>query len=89
MCWSTGFYKRAARRAIPLSSADINLLTPASMQTPRYVRQQMAGPSLAYAPVLSAIRVSVLVVQGQVDRVANPAVGELTHQMIPGSRLFP
>jgi pimeloyl-ACP methyl ester carboxylesterase len=71
----------------PLSSADVNLLTLASMQTPQYVRKAMAGRPLAYEPVLSAIRVPTLVVQGQADRVVNPAVGELTHQMIAGSRL--
>jgi pimeloyl-ACP methyl ester carboxylesterase len=71
----------------PLSSAEVDLLTLASMQTPPYVRQQMSGRALAYEPVLRAIRVPTLIVQGEADRVVNPAVGEIIHALIPGSRL--
>jgi pimeloyl-ACP methyl ester carboxylesterase len=71
----------------PLSSSEVNLLTQASMQTPQYVRQAMAGRSLTYEPVLSAIRVPALVVHGEADRVVSPAVGKFTHALIADSRL--
>ena len=71
----------------PLPRAEIDLLTEASLQTPLYVRQAMAGRALAYEPVLKAIRAPVLIVQGAADRVVSPATGEFTHAMIPGSRL--
>jgi non-heme chloroperoxidase len=65
----------------------IDVLTAASMQTPLYVRRQLAGRPLAYDGVLKTIRVPTLIIQGDIDAIVPPHTAELTHQLIPQSTL--
>ena len=71
----------------PPTSAELEWLTAASMQTPSYVRKQLGGWPLAYTDVLSSIRVPTLIIQGDIDAVVPPQVAELTHQLIRHSTL--
>jgi len=71
----------------PPTSAELEWLTAASMQTPSYVRKQLGGRPLAYTDVLSSIRVPTLIIQGDIDAVVPPQVAELTHQLIRHSTL--
>jgi len=65
---------------------EADALTLASMQTPLYVRRQLARRPLAYVEALKSIRVPTLVVQGDKDRVVPQAIGAFTHSLIPESR---
>ena len=71
----------------PAAPAEIEWLTAASMQTPLYVRRQLAGRPLAYTDVLKSIRVPTLIIQGDIDAVVSPQVAEITHRLIPHSSL--
>jgi non-heme chloroperoxidase len=71
----------------PATPAEIEWLTAASMQTPLYVRKQLAGRPLAYTDVLRSIRVPTLIIQGDIDAVVPPTIAEITHQLIPHSTL--
>lgn len=63
-------------------------LTAASMQTPLYVRRELAGRPLAYDQVLRAIKVPALIVQGDMDAVVPPHTAELTRRLIPHATLI-
>ena len=69
------------------TSAELELLTAASMQTPLYVRKQLIGRPIAYSDVLRSIRVPTLIIQGDADAVVPPQIAALTHQLIPQSTL--
>jgi pimeloyl-ACP methyl ester carboxylesterase len=69
------------------TSAELEWLTAASMQTPLYVRKQVVGRPLAYTDVLKSIRVPTLIIQGDLDAVVPPEIAALTHQLIPHSTL--
>jgi pimeloyl-ACP methyl ester carboxylesterase len=71
----------------PAAPTEIEWLTAASMQTPLYVRKQLAGRPLAYAEVLKSIRVPTLIIQGDIDAVVSPQIAQITHQLIPHSSL--
>jgi pimeloyl-ACP methyl ester carboxylesterase len=71
----------------PPPPAVIDVLTAASMQTPLYVRRQLAGRPLAYDEVLKGIRVPTLIIQGDIDAVVPPNTAELTHRLVRGSTL--
>jgi len=67
----------------PATPEEIDLLTAASMQTPLYVRKQLAGRPLAYDGVLRAIRVPTLIVQGEIDAVVSPRIADATRALVP------
>jgi pimeloyl-ACP methyl ester carboxylesterase len=69
------------------TSAELEWLTAASMQTPLYVRKQLGGRPLAYADALRSIRVPTLIIQGDIDAVVPPEIAARTHQLIPHSTL--
>jgi non-heme chloroperoxidase len=71
----------------PATPEEIDSLTAASMQTPLYVRKQLAGRPLAYTEVLKSIRVPTLIIQGDIDAVVSPQVADFTHELIPRSSL--
>lgn len=71
----------------PAAPAEIEWLTAASMQTPLYVRRQLAGRPLAYMEVLKSIHVPTLIVQGDIDAVVPPEIAEVTHRLIAHSSL--
>jgi non-heme chloroperoxidase len=71
----------------PATPEEIDSLTAASMQTPLYVRKQLAGRPLAYTEVLKSIRVPTLIIQGDIDAVVPPQVADFTHKLIPRSSL--
>ena len=69
------------------TSAELEWLTAASMQTPLYARKQLIGRPLAYTDVLRSIRVPTLIIQGDEDVVVPPQIAALTHELIPQSTL--
>jgi len=71
----------------PIPAAQVDLLTLASVQTPAYVRQAMSGRPLVDQAVFKAIDVPVLIVEGQADRVVNPAAAADNHALIQNSSL--
>ena len=71
----------------PATPEEIDSLTAASMQTPLYVRKQLAGRPLPYTEVLRSIRVPTLIIQGDIDAIVPTQVADFTHKLIPQSVL--
>jgi non-heme chloroperoxidase len=71
----------------PPTEQEIALLTAASMQTPLYVRRQLAGRPVTYDEVLRKIRVPTLIVQGDKDAVVAPSIARITAKLVPHATL--
>ena len=64
--------------ARPPSDQDRELIVAYNMMTPPYVREPMFSRPLDFEPVLSKLKIPVLVTHGTADNVIKPAMAELT-----------